>query len=175
MFLNYSAGAISLLLAVSVFIPWITVWFYSLKGIESVYGIIILVVGLLGTAVAIFQHLSGKARGKSFIIFSAIAFICEILYFRKIASYGSKLNEILALLTDFLGDTLTQKMNELLGEQWTKIISKIIERFGFNLSINGFDFVGGGLILATICTFILLILGIFLEKLQPSIEIEKTN
>ena len=115
MFVNYLAGAVSLVLAISAFIPWVTIWFYSLKGIESIYGIGILVVGVLGVAVSIFQHLSGRMRGRAFVMLSVMALICEGLYFKKMASYGSKLNEIVGLLNDIFGDVLIQKIQMLLA------------------------------------------------------------
>ena len=170
MFLNYLAGAVSLVLAISAFIPWVTVWFYSLKGIESIYGIGILVVGVLGVTVSIFQHLSGKMRGRSFILFSLIALVCEGLYFRKMASYGSKLNEIVGLLNDIFGDVVMQKIQQLLGEQWPRILGRLVQRAGVGTSVDGFDFVGGGLILAAVCAAVLLVLGILLEKNRPADE-----
>ena len=141
MLLNYIAGVVSMVLAVSAFIPWITVWFYSLKGIESIYGVLILLVGLFGMAVSIFQHLSGKVRGQIFIVFSLISLLAEVLYFRRIATYGSKLNEIVTLVTDILGDAFIQKLQQIVGEQWTKIITKLIMRMGVDTSFNGFDFI----------------------------------
>lgn len=170
MFLNYLAGAVSLVLAVSAFIPWVTVWFYSLKGIESIYGISILVVGILGVAVSIFQHLSGKMRGRAFIFFSLVALACEGLYFQKMASIGSKLNEIVGLITDVFGETVVQKTQQLLGEQWTKILGKVVQRVGIDTSVSGFDFVGGGLIVATVSAVVLLVIGILLEKNKTNIE-----
>lgn len=164
MFLNYLAGVVSLVLAISAFVPWVTVWFYSLKGIESVYGIVILVVGLMGVTVSIFQHLSGKMRGRAFISFSIISLLCTGLYFRKMAEYGSKLNEIVGLLKDIFGEQLTQKIQQLLGEQWTKILGRVVQRIGIEPSVSGFDFVGGGLILAAISAVILLVTGILVEQ-----------
>ncbi len=170
MFLNYLAGAVSLVLAVSAFIPWVTVWFYSLMGIESIYGIIILVVGLLGLALSVFQHLSGKARGRGFIVFSVIAMACETLYFRKIATYGSRINEVVALATDLLGDTLVQKLQHLIGEQWTKVAIRMIQKVGMESTVSEFDFLGGGLILAAASALALLILGILLEQKKPELS-----
>ncbi|MBI2915956.1 MAG: hypothetical protein HYY63_07040 [Elusimicrobia bacterium] len=172
MFLNYLAGTVSLLLAVSAFIPWVTVWFYSLKGIESIYGILILIVGLLGVTVAIFQHLSGKVRGRGFILFALISLACEALYFRKLATYGSKLNEIVGLLTDLFGEALIQKLQQLVGEQWTKVLIKVVQRVGrVDTDVSGFDFIGGGLILAAVCALILLSVGALIEKNRPKAEI----
>lgn len=170
MLLNYLAGVVSMVLAVSAFIPWLTVWFYSLKGIESIYGVLILLVGLFGMAVSIFQHLSGKVRGQLFIVFSLISLAAEVLYFRRIATYGSKLNEIVTLVTDILGDTFIQKLQQIVGEQWTKIITKLIMRMGVDTSFNGFDFIGGGLILAVISSFGILILGIMMERNKETEE-----
>ena len=164
MFLNYLAGVVSLILAISSFIPWVTVWFYSLKGIESIYGIVILVLGLMGVTVAIFQHLSGKMRGRAFISISILSFICSGLYFRKMADYGARLNEIVGLLKDIFGETLMQKIQQMLGEQWAKILGKVIQRMGIQTSVSGFDFVGGGLILAILSAAILIVIGILMEK-----------
>lgn len=164
MFLNYLAGAVSLVLAVSAFIPWVTVWFYSLKGIDSIYGIGILVVGLLGISVSVFQHLSGKIRGRAFIFFSIVALLCEGLYFQKLASYGSKLNDAIRVLKIFFGDAVVQKVQQLLGEQWTIKLVEVGKMFGVKTSISSFDFLGGGMILAAVCSIILLIVGILLEK-----------
>lgn len=163
MFLNYVAGAISLMLAVSTFIPWVTVWFYSIKGIDSVYGIGILVLGLLGVLVSVFQHLSGKNRGRAFVGFGVAALLLEGLFFRKMVVYSQRINEVLTLLNDLFGEALVQKVQQILGEQWTKILSKVIQRAGVTTSVDGMDFVGGGLILATICAGLLLLVGIFME------------
>ena len=170
MFLNYLAGVISLVLAISAFVPWVTVWFYSLKGIESVYGIGILLVGLLGVTVSVFQHLSGRIRGQAFIFSSLAALACEALYFRKMSKIGSVLNEIVGYLTDIFGQQLLQKVQNLMGEQYFTIVSKIIGRMGFDTSVSGFDFVGGGLILAVVSTVALLIAGIALEKNKTTVE-----
>lgn len=167
MFLNFLAGAVSLVLAVSTFIPWVTVWFYSLDGIDSLYGILILLVGLLGVLIAIFQHLSGKMRGRAFILFAAVALICEGLYFKKLASYGTALNEAFALIKELFGETLVQKTQELLGEQWTAVLGVVMNRIGVDTTLSGFDFIGGGLILATACGLILLLTGILIEKNKP--------
>ena len=170
MFLNYMAGVVSLVLAISAFIPWVTIWFYSLKGIESIYGIGIFLVGLLGVTVAAFQHLSGKIRGRAFIIYSAAALFCEALYFRKMAEIGNTLNEILTYLTDIFGDRIMAKLQELLGEQWSKIAVKVVQRMGVQTSLNSFDFVGGGLILAVISALVLLAVGILLEKNKTIVD-----
>jgi hypothetical protein len=170
MFLNYLAGAISLVLAVSAFIPWVTVWFYSLKGVESIYGIVILLVALLGVMVSGFQYLSGRNRGRAFIAFSLVSLACEGMYFKKMADYGAKLNEVVSLLKDLFGDAAMMKVQELLGEQWTKVLSKVVSRFGVSGSVDSCDFVGGGLILAVICSVSLLVVGILIEKNQGSAE-----
>ena len=170
MFLNYLAGVVSLVLAISAFVPWVTIWFYSLKGIESIYGIGILVVGLLGVTVSAFQHLSGKIRGRAFIICSTIALLCEGLYFRKMAEIGSHLNEILGYLTDIFGEKVMQKVQLLLGEQWSKVLIKLVQRAGMKTSVDSFDFVGGGLILAIISTVILLAVGALLEKNKTTVD-----
>lgn len=170
MFLNYLAGVVSLVLAVSSFIPWITIWFYSLKGIESIYGIVILVVGLLGVTVSIFQHLSGRMRGRAFIVFSLMALFCEGLYFRKMASFGTQINKYMELATSIFGDAVIQRIQQLLGEQWTKVLGKVIQSVGISSSIDSTDFIGGGLILATISAAVLLVVGILLEKTKPTIE-----
>jgi hypothetical protein len=170
MFLNYLAGVVSLVLAVSSFIPWVTIWFYSLKGIESIYGIGILLVGLLGVTVSAFQHLSGKIRGRAFIVCSLAALGCEGLYFKKMAEIGSTLNEILGYLTDMFGDKIMQKIQTLLGEQWSKVLVKLVQRAGIDTSLSSFDFIGGGLILAVISSIILLVAGILLEKNKTSVD-----
>lgn len=170
MFLNYLSGAISLVLAVSAFIPWVTVWFYSLKGVDSLFGIIILIVGLMGVLVSLFQYLSGRNRGRAFIAFSLISLASEAIYFKRMADYGSKLNDIVALLSDVFGEAAMQKIREILGEQWTQVLSKVIHRVGIGTSVDSFDFVGGGLILAVICSVALLVVGIMLEKSQSSAE-----
>ena len=170
MFLNYLAGVVSLVLAVSAFIPWITIWFYSLKGVESIYGIGILLVGLLGTTVSAFQHLSGKIRGRAFIIYAVIAMLCEGLYFRKMIEIGTNLNEIVGYLTDIFGEKVMQKVQILLGEQWTKVLVKLVQRVGVKTSVDSFDFVGGGLILAIISSVILLAVGILLEKNKTTVD-----
>src|SRR5258706_14961696 len=113
MFLNYLAGVISLVLAISAFVPWITIWFYSLKGIESMYGIGILLVGLLGVTVSAFQHLSGKIRGRAFIFSSLIALVCEVFYLKKMAQMGQTLNEILGYLTDIFGEQVMLKVQQM--------------------------------------------------------------
>lgn len=171
MFLNYLAGAVSLVLAISAFVPWVTIWFYSLKGIESIYGIIILLLGLMGILVSVFQHLAGKNRGRAFIVFSLISLLSEALYFRKLANVGTNLNEIVGLLKDVFGDAVIQKVQQLLGEHWTKILTKVVERMGVSTSVNSFDFIGGGLILAVICSLALLVTGILIEKNKPAAEI----
>jgi len=170
MLLNYLSGAISLVLAVSAFIPWVTIWFYSLKGVESVYGIIILLVGLLGVMISVFQYLSGRNRGRAFIAISLISLACEGMYLKRMADYGSKLNDIVSLLSDVLGEAATQKMRELLGEQWTRVLSKVAQRFGVTGSVDSYNFVGGGLILAAICSVALLVVGVLLEKNQSPTE-----
>lgn len=170
MFLNYLAGVVSFVLAVSAFIPWVTVWFYSLKGIESIYGIGILLVGILGVTVALFQHFSGKMRGRAFISYSIIALICEGLYFRKMAEIGTTLSEIGGYLTDIFGDKIREKVQFLLGDQWTGVLLRVMNRMGIDTSVSGFDFVGGGLILAVIAAVILLVVGILLEKDKPTVE-----
>jgi len=163
MFLNFLAGAIALVLAISAFIPWVTIWIYSLKGIESIYGICILVAGILGLMVAVFQHLSGKNRGRVFIACSLISLISEGLYLKKIATYGARLNEIVSFLNDLFGEAVITKIQQLLGEQWTKTLSKIVNHFGLSTNVNSFDFIGGGLILAAVCATALLVVGIILE------------
>ena len=170
MFLNYIAGVVSLVLAISAFVPWVTVWFYSLKGIESIYGITILLVGLLGVTVAAFQHLSGRMRGRAFIIFSLVALACEGLYLRKIAEIGSTLNEIVGYLTDIFGDKIMTRLQQILGEQWLKVAVKIVQRMGVSSSLNSFDFVGGGLILAAVSALVLLSVGILLEKNKTTVD-----
>ena len=170
MFLNYLAGVVSLVLAVSAFVPWITIWFYSLKGIESIYGIGILLVGLLGVTVSAFQHLTGKIRGRAFIFSSVISLGCEALYFRKMREVGSVLNEILGYLTDVFGEKIMTKLHEVLGEQWTNVAVRIVKRMGFDTSISGLDFVGGGLILAVIGSLVLLAVGIILEKNKTVVD-----
>ncbi len=163
MFLNYMAGAVSLVLAVSAFLPWVTVWFYSLKGNESAYGIGILVMGLLGMAIAIFQHLSGKIRGRTYILLSVLALGCEGLYFRKMAKLGETLNEVVGYLTDIFGNRVMEKVQQILGDEWTRILAKTAQRMGLEPSVNGFDFIGNGLILAGISALGLLVLGVLLE------------
>ena len=170
MFLNYLAGVVSLVLAVSSFIPWITIWFYSLKGIESVYGVGILLVGLLGMTVSAFQHLSGKIRGRAFVIYSAIALLCEALYFRKMIEIGATLNEILGYLTDIFGEKVMQKIQLLIGEQWTKVAVKLVQRVGVKTAVDSFDFVGGGLILAIISSMVLLVVGVLLERNKTTVD-----
>ena len=170
MFLNYLAGVISLVLAISAFVPWVTVWFYSLKGIESVYGIGILLVGLMGLTVAAFQHLSGRIRGRAFVFSSLVALACEALYFRKMQKIGSVLNEIMGYLTDIFGQQLLQKLQTLLGEQYFTVLSKVVRRMGFEASVSGLDFVGGGLILAVVSTVALLAVGLILEKNKTTVE-----
>ncbi|OGR98225.1 MAG: hypothetical protein A2902_06035 [Elusimicrobia bacterium RIFCSPLOWO2_01_FULL_64_13] len=170
MFLNYVAGVSSLVLAVSAFIPWVTVWFYSRKGIESAYGIGIFLVGVLGLTLAVFQHFSGKMRGRSFIGYSLIALVCEGFYFKKMAEIGTKLNEIAGYLTDIFGDKIMAKAQALLGEQWTAVMIKLLKRSGIDTTVSGVDFIGGGLVLAVASSLVLLIVGILLEKNKTSIE-----
>ena len=170
MFLNYLAGVVSLVLTISAFVPWVTVWFYSLKGIESIYGISILLLGLLGVTVAAFQHLSGRMRGRAFIIFSLVALACEGLYVRKMREIGFKLNEIYGYLTDIFGEKIMLKIQEILGEQWSKVLVKVVQRLGVSGSLNSFDFLGGGLVLAFISALVLLLVGILLEKNKTTVD-----
>ncbi len=174
MFLNYLAGVISLVMAIAAFVPWVTVWFYSLKGIESIYGIGVLLVGLMGVTVSAFQHLSGRIRGQAFIAASIISLACEGLYFRKMAEIGSVLTDILDTLKALFGDKLTMKLQEVLGEQWSKlafqIADKLAQRAGIDASFSGLDFIGGGLILAVLSSLALLAAGIVLEKNKPTVE-----
>lgn len=164
MFLNYMAGAVSLVLAISAFTPWVTVWFYSLKGIEHIHGIGILIVGILGVAISIFQHLAGKMRGRAFIGLSIIALTFEGFYFSKMVSIGSELNKVVEFLKNAFGDVVIQKVQQVLGEHWTKILGSAVQMFGIKPSVSSFDFLGGGLILAVISSLILLVVGILLEK-----------
>lgn len=170
MFLNYLAGALSLLMAVSAFIPWVKVWFYSLKGIDSFYGIVVLIAGLMGIAVAIFQHLAGKIRGRAFMIFSLAALVCEGIYIRNMAKVGTIINDVIRDLTDIFGDKIMQKLQALIGEVSTKILTKLIQRAGIDTGVSGFDFVGNGLILATIATVALLVVSFLIEKGRSSTE-----
>lgn len=170
MFLNYLAGTVSLILAVSTFIPWITVWFYSLKGVESLYGIITLVVALLGITLSIFQYLSGKVRGRGFMIFSFVALIVQTLYFRKMVVVGGRINELVNLIIEVLGETVRQKVVQVFGEQWTKILTLVVQKFGVNTTLSGFDFVGGGLLLAVASSLALLVVGIIIETKKPKEE-----
>ena len=171
MFLNYLAGAVSLLLAISTFLPWVSFWwFYSLKGIENIYGIGILIMGLLGITVAAFQHLSGRVRGQAFILFSLGALVCEGFYFRKISKMGNVLNEFAGYLTDIFGEKMIQKIQNLMGEEYFVVFSKIVRRMGLDFSVSGLDFLGGGLILSIICAITLLILGLILEKNKTLVE-----
>jgi len=171
MFLNYIAGAVSLVLAISAFLPWVTFWwFYSLKGIESIYGIGILLTGLLGIAVAAFQNLSGRLRGQAFIFLSLAAMVCEGFYFKKISKIGNVLNEVTGYLTDIFGEKMILKIQSLMGEEYFMVLSKIVRRMGFDLSVSGLDFVGGGLILAIVCAVTLLVLGVILEKNKTLVE-----
>jgi hypothetical protein len=50
------------------------------------------------------------------------------------------------------------------------VLSKIVRRMGFDLSVSGLDFVGGGLILAIVCAVTLLVLGVILEKNKTLVE-----
>ena len=168
MFLNFLAGAVALVLAVSAFTPWVTVWFYSLKGIESMYGIAVLLIGIFGALIAVFQHLSGKIRGRAFAIFGVAALAAEGLYIKKLSSIGSTLNDIVTLLKDLFGDVIAQKAQQHLGEQWTKVLGIVMKRMNVDASVSATDFVGGGLILAVICALTLLFVGLAIEKNKPA-------
>ena len=170
MILNYAAGFVSFMLAISAFTPWVTIWFYSLKGIESLLGIAVLLVGFLGAFIAVFQHLSGNTRGRGFIGVALLSIIFEALYFKKLADYGEKLNEIVGLLKDLFGDALVLKLQEMLGEQWVKIAGRILARFSPDGSLSAFDFIGGGLLVALISSALLLCIGIVLETRKESTE-----
>ncbi len=178
MFLNYSAGVLSLVLAISSFVPWVTVWFYSLKGIESTQGIAVLVAGLLGLTVAAFQHLSGKMRGLAFIAASVISLACEAVYVLNLRETGrqisSIINDILTTLNGLFGERIMSKIREVLGEQMTKFTSMVVEnimkRAGIDTHFSGLDFIGGGLILAVICSLSLLAVGIILEIRKPMVD-----
>ncbi len=172
MFLNYAAGFISFVLAISAFTPWVTIWFYSLKGIESLLGIAVLLVGFLGAFISVFQHLSGNPRGRGFIAVSLLAIVFESLYFKKLADYGEKLNEIVGLLRDLFGDALVQKMQQMVGEQWVKIAGRLLARFTPNESLSAFDFIGGGLLLALVSSVLLLVIGVVLETRKEKIGME---
>lgn len=168
MFLNYAAGAVSLFLAVSAFLPWVTVWFYSLKGIESTFGIVILLSGILGVLISVFQHLSGRSRGRAFIVLSLVSLACEALYFKKLADYGANLNEVVGLLKDLFGEQVHQKLVQLLGEQWTTVLGKVVARMGVQTSVSSFDFIGGGLVVAFVCSLALFVTGILVEKTKSA-------
>ncbi len=170
MFLSYIAGTISLILAVSTFIPWVTIWFYSLKGIDSMYGIITLVMGLLGITLSIFQYLSGKIRGRAYMIFSLTALTSQFLYFRKMFVIGERVNELASLITDVLGETVRSKAQELLGEQWTNILAIVVKKVGITTSYNAFDFLGGGLVLAVGSALALLVVALIIETKKPQPE-----
>ncbi len=170
MFLGYLAGTVSLILAVSTFIPWVTIWFYSLKGIDSIYGIITLVVGLLGVTLSIFQYLSGKVRGRAYIAFSFIALVSQALYFRKMLVIGDRVNEIASLITEVLGETVRGKVQQIVGEQWTNILAIVIKRFGVDTSYNAFEFIGGGLVLAVVSALALLVIAFIIEAKKPQAE-----
>ena len=170
MFLNYLAGVVSLVLAVSAFVPWVTVWFYSLKGIESVYGIGILLAGLLGVTVSAFQHLSGRIRGRAYIIFALVSLGCEALYLKKMARIGETINSIFGYLKDTFGEQVMLKLQEIMGERVLKIAVNSIKWVGVDTSVSGLDFVGGGLILAVISSLTLLAVGGILEKNKTTVE-----
>ena len=174
MFLNYLAGVVSLVLAISAFIPWVTIWFYSLKGVESIYGIAVLLVGLVGITVSAFQHLSGKIRGRAFAFAALVSLTAEGLYFRKMADIGSVLNDVLDTLKTLFGDQLTMKVQQVLGEQWSKaalhLADKLVHRVGISTSFSGTDFIGGGLILAVASSIVLMAVGIILEKNKPTVD-----
>lgn len=164
MFLNYLAGTVSLVLAVSAFVPWVTVWIYSLKGIENLYGIIILVSGILGVTVSFFQHLSGRARGRTFFFIGLVTLLCEGLYYRKISLISSQLDDIVGLLKEFFGQAVHDKLTHWLGEAWMQMIPRLLDRMGWQIRLEDFNFVGGGLVLAAVCSLGLLFLGVLLEK-----------
>jgi hypothetical protein len=164
MFLNFLAGAIALVLAVSAFTPWVTVWFYSLKGIDSAYGIAVLLVGIFGALIAVFQHLSGKIRGRAFMLLGLAALAAEGLYARKLASIGSTLNDVFTLLKDLFGDAIAQKAQQHLGDQWMKVLNVVIKRAEVDASVSATDFLGGGLVLAGIGAIALLVIGAMIEK-----------
>lgn len=170
MILNYAAGFVSFMLAISAFTPWVTIWFYSLKGIESLLGIAVLLVGFLGAFISVFQHLSGNTRGRGFIGVALLSLIFEALYFKKLADYGEKLNEIVGLLKDLFGDALVLKLQEMLGEQWVKIAGRILARFSPDGSLSAFDFIGGGLLVALVSSVLLLCIGVVLETRKESAE-----
>ena len=173
MFLNYLAGVVSLVLAISAFVPWVTIWFYSLKGIESIYGIGILLVGLLGVTISAFHHLSGKIGGRAFMVCSLAALACEGLYFRKMLEYGDNLSKAFHFLQSVLlrfGDKILAKVQARVGENVIQTVKDLVDVFGIKTSLNSFDFVGGGLILAVISSVILLVVGILLEKNKTTVD-----
>ncbi len=170
MILNYVAGFVSFVLAISAFTPWVTIWFYSLKGIESLLGMGVLVVGFLGVFISIFQHLSGGARGRGFMGVAVLSIAFEALYFKKLTDYGTKINEIVGLLKDLFGDKLIQKLQEQFGEQWVKIAVKILTRFTPDGSLDAIDFIGGGLLVAVVSSALLLVIGLVLETRKENVE-----
>ena len=170
MFLNYLAGVVCLVLTISAFLPWITIWFYSLKGIESIYGIGTLLLGLVGLTVSAFQHLSGRIRGRVFIGAAAVSLVFEGLYIKKMSQMGQVLNEVLGYFKDIFGERIMMKFQEVIGEQWAKVLFRVVERMGVNPQLNSFDFLGGGLMLAVLTSLILLAVGLVLEKNKTTVE-----
>lgn len=170
MFLNYIAGFVSFILAISAFTPWMTFWVYSLKGIESFLGIIVLLLGFFGVFISIFQHLSGVVRGRGFMIVAILSVVAQAGYFKKISDFSDRLMEVIGLVKDLFGETLTRKLQENAGDPWVVMLNKLFARFAPETSVDWVDFLGGGLVVSLVAALLLLGIGGILETRKENAE-----
>lgn len=91
------------------------------------------------------------------MVFSLVALVCEGIYIRNMAKVGAITHDVIRDLSDIFGDKIMQKLQQLIGEVSTKIVTEVIQRAGIDTGVSGFNFGGNGWIIAMVASVAFLV------------------